>query len=80
VLAALEGTCEGGVDAGTRAQAGARAAAVLLAEDLPTARLLSVEIVAVGPEGVRAQHGAIERLAALLKGGRRLAPSMLHGP
>lgn len=69
LLAALEGTCEGTADAGARARAGARAAAALLAEDLPTARLLSVEIVAVAPEGVRAQHGAIERLAALLRGG-----------
>jgi len=69
LLAALEGTCEGSAGAEARARTGARAAAVLLAEDLPTARLLSVEIVAVGSEGVRAQHGAIERLAALLKEG-----------
>jgi AcrR family transcriptional regulator len=68
---ALEGVCEGSAGAEARARAGARAAAALLAEDLPTARLLSVEIIAVGPEGVRAQHGAIERLAALLKGGER---------
>jgi AcrR family transcriptional regulator len=50
-----------------RARAGARVAATLLAADPPTARLLSVEILAVGPEGVRAQQGAIERLASLLR-------------
>lgn len=69
LLAALEPGCDGSASAEARARTGARAAAALLAEDLPTARLLSVEIVAVGPEGVRAQHGAIERLTALLKGG-----------
>jgi AcrR family transcriptional regulator len=66
LLAALEGTCDGSAGAEARARAGARTAAALLADDLPTARLLSVEILAVGPAGVRAQHGAIERLAALL--------------
>jgi AcrR family transcriptional regulator len=70
LLVALGAGCNGSADVETRARAGARAAAALLADDLPTARLLSVEIVAVGPEGVRAQHGAIERLAALLREGK----------
>jgi AcrR family transcriptional regulator len=69
LLAVLEVGCDGGASAEARARAGARTAAALLAEDLPTARLLSVEILAVGPAGVRAQHGAIERLAALLGAG-----------
>lgn len=68
LLAALEAGCDASAAVEARARAGARTAAALLADDLPTARLLSVEIVAVGPEGVRAQHGAIERLAALLRG------------
>jgi AcrR family transcriptional regulator len=51
-----------------RARAGARVAAGLLAADPPTARLLSVEIPAAGPDGVRAQQGAIERLAARVRG------------
>jgi AcrR family transcriptional regulator len=50
-----------------RARAGARTAAELLAADPPTARLLSVEILAAGPDGVRAQQGAIERLASRLR-------------
>ena len=50
------------------AEAGALAkAAALLAADLPTARLLTVEIGAAGPDGVRALHVAIDRLAALLR-------------
>ncbi len=67
LLEALEGTCDARADVESKAHAGARAAAALLADDVPTARLLSVEIIAVGPEGVEAQHEAIERLAALLR-------------
>ena len=69
LLAALEGSCDGSEGAEARARVGARTAAALLAEDLPTARLLSVEILAVGSQGVRVQHGAMDRLAALLRGG-----------
>ncbi len=64
---ALEGSCDGEDEPRARARAGAGAAASLLAGDLPTARLLSLEILAVGPKGVRVQHEAIERLAALLR-------------
>jgi len=67
LLEALEPTCSAGEAPLERARAGARATADLLAADLPTARLLSVEILALGPEGVRAQHGAIERLASRLR-------------
>ena len=67
LLGAIEGACGEAVGAGERARAGARTAATLLADDVPTARLLSIEIVAVGLEGVQAQHDAIERLAALLR-------------
>lgn len=66
LLEALEGACPKEAEPGERARVGARTAAALLADDVPTARLLSVEIVAVGADGVRAQHEAIERLAALL--------------
>ncbi|HWA52994.1 MAG TPA: helix-turn-helix domain-containing protein [Solirubrobacterales bacterium] len=70
LLDALEESCDGEEEPRGRAQAGAEMAAVLLAGDLPTARLLSLEILAVGPEGVAAQHEAIERLSALVGGGR----------
>ncbi len=65
---ALARACGGEVEAAERARSGARAAAALLGGDPPAARLLCVEILALGPEGVRAQHEAIERLAALLRG------------
>lgn len=67
LLEALEGECDAKAEVGNRARRGARAAAELLASDVPTARLLSVEITAIGPDGVRAQHDAIERLAARLR-------------
>lgn len=53
-------------EAAEKASAGIRTAATLLAGDPPTARLLTVEIAAVGTEGVRLQHEAIEQLAGRL--------------
>ncbi len=76
LLEALEGACPSEAEPGERARVGARVAAALLAEDLPTARLLSIEIVAVGTAGVRAQHEAIERLATLLGSRRGTAESL----
>lgn len=67
LLEALEGACGEESEPAAKARAGAATAAALLGGDLPTARLLSLEIVAVGPEGVRAQQEAIDRLAALLR-------------
>lgn len=55
--------------------AGVRTAAALLAADPPAARLLSIEITAAGTEGVRLQHAAIERLAALLRQPTAAQPS-----
>ncbi len=66
LLAEIERACAGEEPA-AKARAGAAVAGALLAADPPTARLLSLEILAVGPEGARAQHGAIERMAALLR-------------
>lgn len=70
LLEAIEGACPRNEGAGERARIGAATAAALLADDVPTARLLSVEIIAVGPAGVRAQQEAIERLAGLIVRGR----------
>jgi AcrR family transcriptional regulator len=68
LLEGIERACEGKSGQSDKARAAAAAAAELLAGDPPTARLLSVEIVACGGRGVRAQQEAIERLAALLRG------------
>jgi AcrR family transcriptional regulator len=69
LLEQIEVSCGGEGDREARARAGVRAAAALLAADPPAVRLLCIEIVAVGPEGVRAQHEGIERLAEALRGG-----------
>jgi AcrR family transcriptional regulator len=68
LLGAIEAACGGEADAARRPAVAARTAAELLSGDLPTARLLSVEVLSVGPDGVAAQHEAIERLASLLRG------------
>jgi AcrR family transcriptional regulator len=70
LVQSIEGGCAGEGDGAERARAGIRTAAGLLAADLPTARLLTVEIAAVGTEGVRLQQAAIERLASLLREAR----------
>lgn len=66
LLGEVERACAGEEQPEAKAKAGTRTAAVLLVGDLPTARLLTVEIAAVGTEGVRLQHEAIERLATRL--------------
>jgi AcrR family transcriptional regulator len=75
LLGAIEAGCPAGATPAERAREGARTAARLLAADLPTARLLSIEVIAVGPAGVRAQQAAIERLAALLEGTKKRTSS-----
>jgi AcrR family transcriptional regulator len=69
----IERACTGEAEPQARVRAGVGTAAALLAADPPTARLLSVEVAAVGPEGVRLQHQAIEGLAVLLREAREQA-------
>jgi AcrR family transcriptional regulator len=69
LLEAIERGCGVEADLTAKARAGARTAAELLASDPPTARLLSIEVLAIGPEGVRLQHEAIDLLAARLRPG-----------
>ena len=76
----IEGACEAEAEPAEKAKAGIRAAAVLLAGDPPTARLLTVEIAAAGTEGVRLQHGAIEQLAARLHRARESGDSSPQPP
>ncbi|HEX3323560.1 MAG TPA: TetR/AcrR family transcriptional regulator [Solirubrobacterales bacterium] len=80
LLEQIEGACGGEAEPAARARAGAGAAATLLAGDPPTARLLSIEVLAVGPEGVRLQHEAIERLAARLREPDEAPPGQLPDP
>ena len=76
LIESIEGGCAEGTDSQARVRSGIQIAAALLAGDLPTARLLTVEIDALGPDGVRLRQGAIERLAELLRrAGRAQAES-----
>jgi AcrR family transcriptional regulator len=70
LLGGVEWACEAKAESAEKAHAGVHAAASLLAGDPPTARLLTVEIAAVGAEGVRLQHDAIEQLASRLRDAR----------
>ena len=63
----IERSCAGEPTPTAQAHAAVRTAAELLAADPPSARLLSVEILAVGPDGVRAQQEAVVRLASRLR-------------
>jgi AcrR family transcriptional regulator len=71
LLEEVERACDGDREPAAKTRTAIRTAATLLAGDLPTARLLTIEIVAVGPEGVQLQQEAIERLAALLRDVRK---------
>jgi AcrR family transcriptional regulator len=73
LLGEVERACAKEAEPGAKLRVGVGTAAALLAADPPTARLLTVEIVAVGLEGSRLQHEAIERLAARLHEARESA-------
>lgn len=77
LLGELERACAEEAELGAKAKAGIHTAAVLLAGDLPTARLLALEIVAVGTEGVRLQQEAIDGLATRLREARGQASGAL---
>jgi len=74
LLGEVERACAAEAEQAAKAQAAIRTAAGLLAGDPPTARLLTVEISAVGTAGVWLQHEAIERLAARLGAAREPGP------
>jgi AcrR family transcriptional regulator len=67
LLDEAERACEGEAAPAAKARAAIETAAALLGADLPSARLLTVEVLAAGEEGVRLQHAAIERLAERLQ-------------
>ncbi len=74
LLGEVERACAAEEEPGEKVRAAVGVAATLLAADPPTARLLAVEIVAVGTEGVRLQQEAIERLAERLCEARASPP------
>ena len=78
LLEEVDRVCEAGDRAG-RVRSGVRTVLVLFAADPPTARLLTVEVLALGPPGAVRNDAAIEAFAARLRAGReREEASALH--
>jgi AcrR family transcriptional regulator len=61
--------CAGAEAGEAKVRAGLKAVLTLLAADPPTARLLTVEVLALGPEGVERHDAAVEAFAARLRAG-----------
>ncbi len=80
LLEEIERACASEGEPAARVRAGIHTAVSLLAADLPTARLLAVEILALGPEGVQRQHDAIEKLATMLQRAREPGSSPVSFP
>lgn len=70
LLGEIERACGEEAMPAEKVRAGVATAATLLAADLPAARLLTVDIAALGVEGVGRQHEAIDRLAQRLRAAR----------
>jgi AcrR family transcriptional regulator len=65
----VEAACGHEREWAAKVRRGVHVALELLAADPPSARLLTVEVMAAGPEGMERQAAAIEALAARLRGG-----------
>jgi AcrR family transcriptional regulator len=69
LLEEVDRACAGGGERDARVRAGIRAILSLLAGDPPTARLLTVEVLALGPPGAERNDTAVEAFAARLRTG-----------
>lgn len=70
LLEEVDRACAGEAEWAAGVRAGVRTVLELLAADVPTARLLTVEVMALGPAGAERNDAAIESFAARLRGGR----------
>jgi AcrR family transcriptional regulator len=70
LLGEVERACEEVSTPAEKVKAGIATAVALLAADPPTARLLTLEIAAVGVDGARLRDAAVDRLSARLSGVR----------
>jgi AcrR family transcriptional regulator len=70
LLEEVDRACETAEEWAGKVRASVRAVLVLLAADPPTARLLTVEVLALGPAGVERHDAAIETFASRLRAGR----------
>jgi AcrR family transcriptional regulator len=70
LLEEVDRSCEAENEREAKLRAGARTALSLLAADPPAARLLTVEILALGPDGAARHDAAVEAFASRLRAGR----------
>lgn len=70
LLEEVDHACEGEGGWEARVRAGVRVVLDLLAADPPSARLLTIEVMAVGRQGTERNDAALEALAARLRKGR----------
>ena len=70
LLEEVDRACAGAGEWAAKVRAGVHTALELLAADAPTARLLTVEVMALGPAGAERNDAAVESFAARLRAGR----------
>lgn len=70
LLEEIDRACAKEAEWAAKVRAGIQTALELLAADPPTARLLTVEILGLGPEGAERNDAAVEAFAARLRAGR----------
>jgi AcrR family transcriptional regulator len=70
LLEEVDRACLGEEEWTAKVRAGIRTALELLAADPPTARMLTVEVMALGPAGAERNDAAVESFAARLRAGR----------
>ena len=69
LLEEVDRACVGEGDWQAKVRRGVNTALTLLAADPPTARLLTVEVLALGPEGAERNDAAVEAFSKRLRGG-----------
>lgn len=75
LLAEVDDACEAAEGRQAKVRAGVATTLALLGADPPTARLLTVEVLALGPAGVARNADAIEAFAERLRAGRSPGPT-----
>ena len=75
LFAAIDHTCEQGLDWPVQVRAALRAALGYLASDLAACQLLTITVVAAGRDGARRYHAMIESLAERLRAGAPASPA-----
>src|SRR4051794_35579556 len=75
----VDRACEAAEGREGKVRAGVRTVLVLFAADAPTARLLTVEVLALGPAGAARNDAAVEAFASRLAAGRAGGETMSAG-